>query len=137
MIFVDTGAWIALTDASDQYHLKARRIYTQLKQERPRFLTTEYVIDETVTRLRYDAGHATALRCLDLLFQAEHVGILRIVYTDKVLLEQALAIFRQYDTAVLSLTDCVSFAVCQREDIHRAFSFDRHFSMMGLSLCAV
>jgi len=44
MIFVDTGAWIALTDTSDQYHLKARRIYAELKRERPRFLTTEYVV---------------------------------------------------------------------------------------------
>ncbi len=51
MIFVDTGAWIALTDVSDQYHLEAVSIYTQLKQRKARFLTTDYVIDETVTRL--------------------------------------------------------------------------------------
>jgi uncharacterized protein len=82
MIFVDTGAWIALTDTSDQYHLKARRIYAELKRKRPRFLTTEYVVDETITRLRYDADHPTALRCLALLFQAEKAGTLQIVYTD-------------------------------------------------------
>ncbi len=44
MIFVDTGAWIALTDKSDQYHLKARTVYQHLKQKRVRFLTTDYVI---------------------------------------------------------------------------------------------
>ena len=137
MIFVDTGAWIALTDTSDQYHLKARRIYAELKRKRPRFLTTEYVVDETITRLRYDADHPTALRCLALLFQAEKAGTLQIVYTDKALVKEALAIFRQYDTAILSVTDCVSFAVCKRGQIHRAFSFDQHFPMMGLSLCTV
>ena len=32
MIFVDTGAWIALSDQRDQYHGDAVAIYTQLKQ---------------------------------------------------------------------------------------------------------
>lgn len=31
MIFVDTGAWIAVTDASDQYHYQAVKIYALLK----------------------------------------------------------------------------------------------------------
>ncbi len=128
MIFVDTGAWIALTDASDQYHNEARRIYAELKKSRPRFLTTDYVMDETITRLRYDADHPTALRCIDLFFKAEASGALRIIYTDKATFDRALAIFRQYDTATLSLTDCVSFAVCKSHRIHQAFSFDQHFS---------
>lgn len=137
MIFVDTGAWIALTDASDQYHQKALLIYAELKKSRPGFLTSDYVMDETITRLRYDADHPTALRCIDLLLKAEASGALRIIYTDKATFGQALAIFRQYDTAKLSLTDCVSFAVCKSHRIYRAFSFDQHFAMMGLSLCSV
>lgn len=76
MIFVDTGAWIALTDSSDQYHFSARRIYAILKRQHATFLTTDYVIDETITRLRYDADHSTALRCLELLFRAEEGGVL-------------------------------------------------------------
>jgi predicted nucleic acid-binding protein len=34
MIFVDTGAWIAVTDASDQYHYQAVKIYALLKRQR-------------------------------------------------------------------------------------------------------
>ena len=71
MIFVDTGAWIAVTDTSDQYHLQAVKMYALLKKQREQFVTTDYVIDETVTRLRYDAGHPSALRYLDLLAQAK------------------------------------------------------------------
>ena len=67
MIFVDTGAWIAVTDASDQYHRQAVEMYSLLKKQRKRFVTTDYVIDEAVTRLMYDAGHPSALRYLDLL----------------------------------------------------------------------
>ena len=39
MIFVDTGAWIALTDGHDHYHAEANRLYTHLKQQRAHLLT--------------------------------------------------------------------------------------------------
>ena len=67
MIFVDTGAWIALSDKSDQHHKDAEIIYNLLKQKKKRFLTTDYVIDETVTRWRYDAGHQIAVNFLELI----------------------------------------------------------------------
>lgn len=135
MIFVDTGAWIALTDSSDQYHFNARRIYTALKQQHATFLTTDYVINETMTQLRYDADHPTAIRCLDLLLRAEEAGVLQIENIDTTIFQQALEIFRQYDNVVFSVTDCASFAVCKIHHIQWAFSFDHHFTMMGLSLC--
>jgi len=135
MIFVDTGAWIALTDTSDQYHSEAIRIYAELKKQKEQFLTTDYVIDECVTRLRYDAGHRIAVRFLDLLTHSEHTGILRVIHIDKALFQKAISIFRQYDSSNLSLTDCVSFVVCSMYEIHKAFAFDQHFTMMGISLC--
>jgi predicted nucleic acid-binding protein len=129
MIFVDTGAWIALSDKSDQYHPESVRIYTELKQQKSRFATTDYVLDETVTRLRYDTIHQ---RFLDAMEDSENAGILKIIRTDEALFREA--VFRKYDSAVLSFTDCVSFAVCRKYGINQAFGFDRHFAMMGISL---
>ena len=137
MIFVDTGAWIAVTDASDQYHHQAVKMYALLKEQRKRFVTTDYVIDETVTRLRYDAGHPSALRYLDLLAQAQEKGTLRIVYNTEAIFQKAITVFRRYDTVDASLTDCVSFVVCQQLHIPYAFSFDKHFPIMGISLYAL
>ena len=137
MIFVDTGAWIAVTDASDQYHRQAVKMYSLLKKQRERFVTTDYVIDETVTRLRYDAGHPSALRYLDLLIQAQEKGTLRIVYNTEAIFQEAITVFRRYDTIDASLTDCVSFVVCQQLEIPYAFSFDKHFPIMGISLYAL
>lgn len=34
MVFIDSGAWIALTDRKDQYHKKAALIYNKLKERR-------------------------------------------------------------------------------------------------------
>lgn len=134
MIFVDTGAWIALTDKNDKYHEDAIRIYTFLKQQKKHLLTTDYVLDETVTRLRYDSSHDIATRFLDVVTLTSKTDILQIVYTEHNIFYDATVIFRKYETAVLSFTDCVSFAVCKKYEIHKAFGFDSHFPMMGISL---
>lgn len=134
MIFVDTGAWIALTDRSDQYHADALRIYERIKQQRIRLLTTDYIIDETVTRLRYDSGHHTAVRFLDLISQAEQSNAVRRILITPAILQEAIALFRQYDTAILSLTDCTSFAICEHYKLKEVFGFDEHFLMRGIVL---
>ena len=71
MIFVDTGAWIALLNQRDQYHDDAVVIYNGLKQQKARLLTTDYVIDETVTWLKYRSSHQVAVRFLDLVESVE------------------------------------------------------------------
>ncbi len=134
MIFVDTGAWIALSDRKDQKHGEAVTIFSRLKQQRERLLTTDYVIDETVTRLRYDLDHSIATKFLDLVEKAEDTRVLQLVKIDGRLFEEAKSLFRTYDSTVLSFTDCTSFAVCQALKITAAFAFDQHFAMMGIPL---
>jgi predicted nucleic acid-binding protein len=134
MIFVDTGAWIALSDRKDQHHGDAVAIYTQLKRLKERLLTTDYVIDETVTRLRYDLNHSTAVKFLDFIERTEKTGVLTVIRIDEILFQEAKSLFRRYDSAILSFTDCTNFAVCQMYKISEAFAFDRHFEMMGIIL---
>lgn len=65
MIFVDTGAWIAILNRRDQHYQEAVAIYNRLQQRQTRLLTTDYVIDETITRLRYDTNHSLAVMFFD------------------------------------------------------------------------
>lgn len=134
MIFVDTGAWIAILNPNDQYHREAIAIYNNLRDQETRLLTTDYVIDESVTRLRYDTNHSVAVAFLEFIGNAEIVGGLTVLAIDKDLFEKAKALFRQYDSARLSFTDCTSFVVCHENNIREAFAFDQHFSMMGINL---
>ena len=138
MIFVDSGAWIALSNRRDPYHEKAVVIYTTLKQQKERLLTTDYVIDETVTRLRYDWNHSGAVEFLDFIKRAkeatEEAVALTVAEIDSALFQEAEQLFRQYNTARLSFTDCTSFVVCQQHNISEAFAFDQHFPMMGITL---
>jgi predicted nucleic acid-binding protein len=57
MIFVDSGAWIALLDQRDQFHERSVRFQKELRQgAHGRLVTTDYVLDEAVTYLRFHAG---------------------------------------------------------------------------------
>ena len=134
MIFVDSGAWIALLNQRDQYHDDAVAIYNGLKQQRARLLTTDYVTDETATWLKYRANHSVAMQFLDLVESVEKTGVLTIAEIDKTLFQEAKRLFRQYDSAKLSFTDCTSFAVCQKHNISETYAFDDHFAMMGITV---
>ena len=134
MIFVDTGAWIALLNQRDQHHRDAVAVLEGLQQQQIRLLTTDYVIDETVTRLRYDTNHALAVTFLDRIALLVETEILTIAEIDKNVFVEAKALFCQYDSARLSFTDCTSFVICRVNNISEAFAFDRHFSIMGINL---
>ena len=134
MIFVDSGAWIALLNQRDQYHDDAVVIYNGLKQQRAQLLTTDYVIDETATWLKYRANHQVAVQFLDLIESVEKTGVLTIAEIDKTLIQEAKRLFRQYDSVQLSFTDCTSFAVCQKHKISETYAFDDHFAMMGITV---
>ncbi len=134
MTFVDSGAWIALLNRRDQHHDDATIILNNLVQQNIQLLTTDYVIDETVTWLRYRASHPVAVRFLDLIESSRATGVLTLLAIDRVLFQNAERLFRQYDTAKLSFTDCTSFVVCRRRNISEAFAFDQHFPMMSITL---
>lgn len=134
MIFVDTGAWLALLNQRDQHHHDAVAVFNDLRQQRSRLLTTDYVIDETVTRVRYDTNHALSVLFLNHIELLEETGVLTIAGIDKNVFEAAKVLFRQYDSVRLSFTDCTSFVICRVRNISEAFAFDRHFPIMGIDL---
>jgi uncharacterized protein len=56
-ILVDTAGFLALWDAADEHHGHALRLQSELARKSRRFLTTDYVIDETVTLLLVRHSH--------------------------------------------------------------------------------
>jgi len=134
MIFVDSGAWIGLLNPKDQHHNAAVTIYNRLKSQRAPIVTTDYVIDETITRLRYDVSHPAAVKFFDFINRIERQGLLTIVRINSSMFQEAQRFFRQYDSVRFSFTDCTSFAVCQKHKISEVFAFDEHFAIMEITL---
>jgi len=99
-------------------------------------LTTDYVLDEAITRIRYDSGYHQAMRFIDLVAQAERAGVLVRAPVTAAVFQASLSLFRQYATVTLSFTDCTSFVICEQCQIKEAFAFDQHFLLRGITLCA-
>jgi len=131
MVFVDTGGWIAIAEPTDTYHDVAKLHYARLLMRRVRLFTSNYVIDETMTRLRYDVSHSIACRFYDKYEKAGNRHLITTLWVDEDVTRQAWHIFRKYSDQKLSFTDCTSFALMQNHGIREAFAFDAHFEMFG------
>ncbi len=58
-LYVDTGVWLALLDAADPLHAKARGIIEGHKTYP--FLSSDHVLSETVTLVRRELGPEVAV----------------------------------------------------------------------------
>ena len=130
-LFVDTGAWFALADRSDQHHSQAVNIYPKLLSNYHYLKTTNLVIAETYILMRRTIGHQAAIRFLKSIAASPRVVK---IYSDSVIEEMAEDILRQYKDQDFSYTDAVSFAFMKHYGIAQAFCFDKHFVTAGFTI---
>ncbi len=131
-IFIDTGGLVATVYSSDHCHEVAAAYYRQLG---PRVrVTTDLVVAETVTWLRYKVGRDAALRMAEELLTGEETGLWEIIRPGRLVFLEALVSLRKFASTKLSWTDAVSFAVCRQRGLEEVFGFDQHFYLAGLVL---
>ena len=126
-MFVDTAAWVAAADSRDTAGPAVRKARDQWLASGGVLTTTDYVIDETLTTLRFrlglDAAEAWWL-------QIDGSSRLRIESIDESRRERARALFFRYRDKDFSFTDCCSFAVMRELRIRRVLTLDHHFRQM-------
>jgi predicted nucleic acid-binding protein len=125
MIFVDTGAWFAAAVPSDPDHPFASR---WLAANTEPLLTTDYIVDETLTLLRARGERRRSLLLGEAFFGARLAEVYRLTETD---ISLAWDVFRRFDDKLWSFTDCTSKVVIERRSIRQAFAFDQHFRQFG------
>ncbi|MCS7190427.1 MAG: PIN domain-containing protein [Fimbriimonadales bacterium] len=133
-VFVDTSAWVALAYAGEVAHPAARDYYQRASQWGVVWVTSDYILDETLTLLRTRFGYIWAERFWNLVRQALETGHMQLLQVDSDAWQTALRIFFQYQDQDFSFTDCTSFALMRREGIETAFAFDHHFWVMGFQV---
>lgn len=127
-VFVDTSCWVGFFLSKDQHHEEAVRTLDQLEDEGRQLVTTDYVIAETVTRLRKQGGLKIAVQAW---VELEEGGQVEVVEVEKADRRQARDILLKYAQHVLSLTDCVSFIIMRKLGIAEAATFDEDFRRAG------
>ena len=125
MIFADTSAWFARVVPTDPHHLAA---FERTAGNAERLITTDYVVDETLTLLQSRGHMAYALSLGELLF-SESIADLHFLTDDEIL--EAWRVFRDYHDKTWSFTDATSKVVIERLGLRHAFAFDEHFRQFG------
>lgn len=96
-----------------------------------RWFTSDFVLDETATRLRGSIGAVDAVRFVQTVLASRLYTVLPV---DADTFEAALRLMVEFADHPLSLTDCSSFALMQSLGIGRAFGFDADFEHCGFEL---
>jgi len=128
LVFVDTSALVAKFLEGDEYHVRAVQEMRRLLREGRQFVSTDYIFDEVVTRVRGRADHESALKVGESILSSD---VLDLVEIDAGLRKEAWKLFRKYRDQKLSFTDCTSFAVMGKYGIRQAFTFDADFTKVG------
>ncbi len=123
-LFIDTGAFIALTDTSDENHQAAKYFYLEIKEKGIKLITTNFIVCETMNYLRAKVSHNVAVVFREGLRKSTLFEIIDITQS---LDDTAFRIFKQYADKAFSFTDCTSFAAMQFLRLRKAFAFDKHF----------
>lgn len=122
-LFVDTSAWVAMTDKRDTYHAPAIAFNQEISRK-VTLVVSNYILDETYTLLLINTGYNSPTlkfkRTLDLLIQET---IFELIWITPAISEQAWAIFEQFNTdKQWSFTDCTSYVIMKNYGISEAFT---------------
>jgi len=130
-LFVDTSGWVACADAADPAHQSAVEARDKWLEGGGLLLTTDYILDETLTLLRL----RLSLNAAEVWWsQIEASSRLRWEYIGPDRAAVARGIFFRHRDKAFSFTDCTSFAVMRELKLREALSVDRHFRQMGFSV---
>lgn len=126
-LLVDTGAWFAAADDKDPDHPAVARC---LREWSGRLVVTNFIVDETVTLLRYRLGFDPARRFGERIIGGEVARLVAVTRRDE---KRAWDIFTRYRDKRFSYTDCTSFAAMQRLGIDTAIAIDDDFRSFGVT----
>jgi predicted nucleic acid-binding protein len=128
-VFADTSFFFALAARRDHAHSAARKALETLNRARRSIVTSDYVLDETLTltKLRTDAATADAL-----LTRIEDSPSVRIEFVGAERFSRAVKYFRRHSDHGYSFTDCTSILTMQELKIGDVLTTDRHFVEAGL-----
>jgi predicted nucleic acid-binding protein len=132
-LFVDTWGWIALANAREPRHAAVQSACARDEELGLARITTEYVLDETISRLFATFPFREAEAFCRGLFQAIQLGSVRNETITPARFEKAFELRLRYrDKPRISFTDLTSFVVMQELGLRRVLTEDAHFVQVGM-----
>lgn len=132
--YVDTGAFIALIWQRDRDHQRVAEAFRRLRRGGVLLITSEAVVSEVATCLRYAAGLEAVAAYRSVLERAEAQRSLRVRPTDGVLRGAAFDVIDRHADLRLSFADAVGAAVARHERADAVLALDDDFRALGFAV---
>ena len=125
-VYIDTSAFLAVLDAGDRNHRRAKAKWTELVTTEAALFCSNYILVETFALAQRRLG-MEAVRALndDILL------LVNIDWIDEAAHRAGVSALLAASRKRLSLVDCLSFESMRRMEIKTAFAFDAHFEEHG------
>ncbi len=131
-LFLDSWGWLALGDEKDPLHSAALRCYGERRRVRGWIITSDYVLDETITRTFRRQPFQKAWAFMEALQESVAAGFLIIERVTEVRFQQAVELRRRFwDKPAISFTDLTSMAIMHELRVSDVLTADRHFEQVG------
>jgi uncharacterized protein len=130
-LFVDTAAWMAMADANDPHHAACTAARDHWMAESGILLTSNYVIDETLTLIRMRLGIGAAEKWWEPVSESPRC---RIEWISPDRAHRAIRWFFKWRDQSFSCTDCTSFGLMRELGLGKALTTDRHFIAAGFQV---
>lgn len=132
-LFADTWAWLVLANDRDPAFNVLSQIRAAAARREGAWVTTDYVLDETMTRLFSSAPFTKARHFLEGIFDASRQGLLDIEHVTPDRFSDACRLrLRYHDKPRISFTDLTSFVIMRELGLHHVVTADMHFERVGM-----
>lgn len=125
-VFIDTSGFLAMLDADDDNHLKAKEEWSEIVSSGANLISNNYILVETFALVQNRLG-TEAVRAL----QDDILPVVHIAWVDEITHKKAVSALLVASRRKLSLVDCVSFETMRQLGLKFAFTFDIHFREQG------
>ena len=122
---------MAMADSGDPQHAVLSRLRDRWLESGGTLVSTDFVMDETLTLLRVRLGLDAAQSWWQ---QVEGSARLRWEWIDPARAERARHWFFAWKDKRFSFTDCTSFVVMRELKLKEALTTDRHFRDAGFEI---
>ncbi|MGH8244886.1 MAG: type II toxin-antitoxin system VapC family toxin [Gammaproteobacteria bacterium] len=132
-LFVDTWGWLVLEDSKHSAHAAVHELRQAYAHAGVAWVTTDYVLDETITRLFSRRPFDEARQFCAGVFRAQESGALQLETITPQRFAQAYRLRLRYrDKPRVSFTDLTSFVVMKELGIQLALTEDAHFTQVQM-----
>lgn len=129
-VFVDTSAFLAISNVSDRQHSAAVKTWQRLVDDREVVVTSNYVVVETSALLHSRHGLGAVAR-----FVGDLLSVVLVQWVEPAAHASAMsALLSGSANRGPSFVDCTSLQIIRGEKIDTVFAYDRHFERREFTL---